>query len=45
MGIEIFSLQLLHRKFEIAVCGMFICDNTLLYTVNYKPKTKKITIA
>lgn len=33
MGIEIFSLQLLHRKFEISVCGMFICDNTLLYTV------------
>lgn len=37
MGIEIFSLQLEHRKFEISVCGMFSCDNTLLYTVmNHK---------
>lgn len=28
-----FSIQLLHRKFDISVCGFFSVDNTLLYTV------------
>lgn len=28
-----YSIQLLHRKFDISVCGFFNVDNTLLYTV------------
>ena len=32
--LELFSLQLFHRKVQFTACGLFQLDSTLLYAVN-----------